>query len=93
MFASAGIPALYAVSGIDNAARGPSYGLAQRQEFMAHIDLQPADQYSPDANLRGALDDLGMYYEVALRVAHNHRFPRWRPNSEFRSLHGDAPVD
>ena len=66
--------------------------MAQRQQFMAHVDLQPADQYSADGDVRGALDDLGMYYEVGLRVARNHRFPRWRPNSEFRAR-ADAPTD
>lgn len=92
VFARNGIPALYAVSGVDNAARGPAYGTAQRQQFMAHVDLQLADQYSPDADVRGALDDLAMYYEVGLRVARNHRFPRWRPDSEFRTR-TDAPAN
>jgi hypothetical protein len=34
--------------------------------------------------VRGALDDLRLYYGVGLRVANTRRFPRWYPNSEFR---------
>jgi Zn-dependent M28 family amino/carboxypeptidase len=92
VFALHGVPALYAVSGIDNAARGPNYGRAQRQDFLAHTDHQTTDQYSPDWNVRGALDDLALYYGVGNRVAHGRRFPRWLPNSEFRARQG-APAD
>lgn len=87
VFARHGVPALYAVSGIDNAARGTDYGRAQRAEFMARTDHQPTDQYSPDWNVRGALDDLSLYYGVGGRVARARRFPRWSPHSEFRSSH------
>jgi Zn-dependent M28 family amino/carboxypeptidase len=87
VFAHYGVPALYAVSGIDNAARGPNYGRAQRLDFLAHTDHQTTDQYSPDWQVRGALDDLALYYGVGNRVAHGRRFPRWLPNSEFRAAH------
>jgi Zn-dependent M28 family amino/carboxypeptidase len=86
-YARAGIPALYVVSGIDNSARGPAFGTAQRQDYLAHHYRLPTDQYSPDLDVRGAVDDLAMYYEVGLRVARSRRFPRWYPNSEFRTLH------
>lgn len=87
VFARHGVPALYAVSGVDNAARGTNYGRAQRTDFMAHVDHQPTDQYSPDWDARGALDDLSLYYGVGARVARGRRFPRWSPNSEFRAAH------
>jgi Zn-dependent M28 family amino/carboxypeptidase len=96
VFAHYGVPALYAVSGIDNAARGPNYGRAQRQDFLAHTDHQTTDQYSPDWQVRGALDDLALYYGVGNRVARGRRFPRWLPNSEFRAAHPrseGAPAD
>jgi Zn-dependent M28 family amino/carboxypeptidase len=85
VFAHHGVPALYAVSGIDNAARGMNYGRAQRADFMAHTYHQLTDQYSPDWEVRGGLDDLSLYYGVGARVAHARRFPRWSPNSEFRA--------
>jgi Zn-dependent M28 family amino/carboxypeptidase len=83
-FAKAGVPALYAQGGLDDTARGPVWGRAQLDVYMAHRYHQPSDQYSPDLDVRGALDDLKLYYDVGNRVAHSRRFPRWYPNSEFR---------
>jgi Zn-dependent M28 family amino/carboxypeptidase len=83
-FAKAGVPALYAKGGLDDSARGPVWGRAQLDDYMAHRYHQPSDQYSPDLDVRGALDDLKLYYDVGNRVAHSRRFPRWYPNSEFR---------
>ena len=91
-FASAGVPALYAKSGLDDTARGPVWGRAQLDDYMAHRFRQPTDQYSPDWDVRGAIDDLTLYYEVGNRVARSRRFPRWYPNSEFRlSRNREAP--
>ncbi len=83
-FAEAGVPALYAKGGFDDAARGPVWGRAQYDDYMTHRYRQPADQYSADWDVRGALDDLTLYYNVGNRVARTRRFPRWYPNSEFR---------
>ncbi|HSY94805.1 MAG TPA: M28 family peptidase, partial [Steroidobacteraceae bacterium] len=83
-FANGGVPALYERSGLDDTARGPTWGRAQLEDYMAHRYRQPTDQYSPDWDVRGALDDFRLYYEVGLRVARSRRFPRWYSNSEFR---------
>jgi Zn-dependent M28 family amino/carboxypeptidase len=83
-FAQANVPALYAKGGLDNTARGPAWGRAQLDDYMTHHFRQTSDQYSADWDVRGALDDLTLYYEVGIRVASTRRFPRWYPNSEFR---------
>ncbi|MGH9560359.1 MAG: M28 family peptidase, partial [Terracidiphilus sp.] len=83
-FAEAGVPALYAMRGFDDSARGPVWGREQYDDYMAHRYRRPGDQYSSDWDVRGALDDLTLYYEVGNRVARTRRFPRWYPNSEFR---------
>ncbi len=87
-FADAGVPVLYAKAGIDDSARGPVWGLAQLDDYVARRYRQPGDRYSPDWDVRGALDDLMVYYEVGNRVAHTRRFPRWYPNSEYRVVRG-----
>jgi Zn-dependent M28 family amino/carboxypeptidase len=83
-FAKVGVPVLYAQGGFDDSARGPVWGRARLDDYLAHRYHQPSDQYSPDWDVRGALDDLRLYYDVGNRVAHSRRFPRWFPNSEFR---------
>ena len=83
-FAHYGVPVLLAQSGLDDAARGPAYGKAQREDFLAHRYHQPSDKYSAGWNVVGAIDDLTLYYEVGNRVARSRRFPRWSGTSEFR---------
>jgi Zn-dependent M28 family amino/carboxypeptidase len=91
-FADAGVPALYEQRGTDDTARGPAWGRAQLDDYMQHRYRQAGDQYSPDWDVRGALDDLRLDYEVGLRVARSRRFPRWYPNSEFRLGHDYKPA-
>jgi Zn-dependent M28 family amino/carboxypeptidase len=83
-FAQGNVPALYAKGGFDDTARGPVWGRAQLDDYMRNRYHQPSDQYSPDWDVRGALDDLRLYYEVGMRVASSRRFPRWYPNSDYR---------
>jgi Zn-dependent M28 family amino/carboxypeptidase len=85
-----GVPALYVQSGIDSAARGPAWGKAQIDDYFAHRYRQTSDQYSPDWDVGGAVIDLMLDYHVGLRVANSRRFPRWYPNSEFRTAHRRA---
>jgi Zn-dependent M28 family amino/carboxypeptidase len=92
-FARANVPALYAKGGLDDSARGPAWGRAQLDDYMQHRYHQPGDQYSADWDVRGALEDLRLYYEVGIRVAGSRRFPRWYPNSDYRESRerGAAP--
>jgi Zn-dependent M28 family amino/carboxypeptidase len=83
-FARAGVPALLAVRGVDDSARGPAYGRAQLDDYLQHRFRQPGDEYSADWDVRGTLDDLRLYYEIGERLAHSRRFPRWNSNSEYR---------
>jgi Zn-dependent M28 family amino/carboxypeptidase len=94
-FARAGVPVLYVQGGLDNSARGPVWGQAQLDDYRQHRYLQPTDQYGADWDVRGAISDLALYYEVGLRVTHARRFPRWYPNSEFRVTRsrGHSPGD
>jgi Zn-dependent M28 family amino/carboxypeptidase len=95
-FARSGVPALYAKAGLDDSARGPVWGQAQLDDYLAHRYHQTGDKYSADWDVRGTLDDLRLYYEVGNRLAHSRRFPRWYSNSEFRMGHSrahDAPTE
>jgi Zn-dependent M28 family amino/carboxypeptidase len=89
-FARRGVPVLYVQAGIDSAARGPVWGKAQIEDYFARRYRQTSDQYAPDWDVGGAVVDLTLYYQVGLRVANSRRFPRWYPNSEFRTAHRQA---
>jgi len=89
-FARAGVPALYAKGGLDDTARGPVWGRAQLDDYYRTRYHQTTDLYSSNWDVRGAAEDLGLYYEVGNRVAMSRRFPRWYPNSEYREHHSNA---
>jgi Zn-dependent M28 family amino/carboxypeptidase len=92
-FARGGVPALYAKAGLDDSARGPAWGRAQLEDYFAHRYRQSTDKYSADWDVRGALEDLRLYYDVGNRLSRSRRFPRWYPNSEFRtSRHREIDV-
>jgi Zn-dependent M28 family amino/carboxypeptidase len=84
-FALRGVPALYVKAGIDDGARGPVWGQAQIDDYMAHRYRQPGDKYSEDWDVAGAVEDLELYRAVGERLADTRRFPRWYPSSEFSS--------
>jgi Zn-dependent M28 family amino/carboxypeptidase len=89
-FAQSGVPALIFGAGLDDSARGPAWGQAQRADYRMKRYYEPGDQYSADWDVRGTLDDLRLYYEVGNRLTHSRRFPRWYPNSEFRAAKSAA---
>jgi Zn-dependent M28 family amino/carboxypeptidase len=84
-FAHHGLPVLFLQAGIDSAARGPAWGKGQIDDYFAHRYRQPSDQYRADWNVRGAVVDLTLDYQIGNRVARSKRFPRWYPYSEFRA--------
>jgi Zn-dependent M28 family amino/carboxypeptidase len=90
-FAENGVPALYARAGIDDSARGPAWGRSLIDDYLSHRYHQPDDRYSADWDVRGTLEDLGLYYDVGNRLARSRHYPRWYPNSEFRSGAHSAP--
>ncbi len=84
-FAQAGVPALYAVAGSDDAARGPAWGQAQIDDYYARRYRRSADVYSEDWDVRAMLEDFTLYYRVGLRLAQTRHFPNWLAGSEFRA--------
>ncbi len=81
-----GVPMLYAKGGVDSVAHGPEWGFARQQDYIANRYHKPSDEYDPDWDLSGALEDLEMYFDVLEQLAEEARFPEWRPGNEFRPI-------
>ena len=85
-FAKAGVPALYAKSGIDHAERGREYGLAQQQLYTTERYHQPDDEFDPSWDLRGVVQDLQLLHRVGARLANDPAlWPNWYEGTEFRA--------
>jgi Zn-dependent M28 family amino/carboxypeptidase len=84
--AKQGVPMLYPKAGIDTVEGGADDGRAWLDDYVANRYHKPSDQYDASWNLHGTLQDLALYYDVALTLANEQSWPAWREGSEFRAI-------
>ncbi|MEE9471315.1 MAG: hypothetical protein V3W32_06305 [Gemmatimonadota bacterium] len=60
--------------------------MEQKAAYTAERYHKPADEYSEDWDLRGAVEDLQLFFLVGDRLANGTEFPNWREGSEFRAI-------
>lgn len=82
-FAKKGVPALYAKGGPDHIDLGTEHGKAQAADYTAKRYHKPADEFDPEWDLRGVVQDLDALYAVGRRIADEATWPAWNPSSEF----------
>ena len=84
--AKKGVPMIYAKSGIDSVAHGKEWGLAQQADYVSNRYHKPSDEYDPNWDLGGAVQDLELYFAISYKLAQENRFPNWYPGNEFRAI-------
>lgn len=84
-FAKKGVPALYTDPGIEHLEKGADYMKRKQDEYTAERYHKPSDEFDPDWDWRGAVQDVRLFYRVGHRLAMESSFPRWYEGSEFRS--------
>lgn len=85
-FAKAGVPALYANSGLDNVEKGEDYGMEIAQDYLVNRYHQPGDVVDPSWDLAGVVDDLEALYAVGRELADGDAWPNWYEGHPFRAL-------
>ncbi len=83
-FAKQGVPALNAGSGVQHVEKGEKWGLEQIENYIREKYHKPSDEYDPNWDLSGMLDDLHMYFSVGYRLSMEDTFPKWKEGSEFK---------
>jgi Zn-dependent M28 family amino/carboxypeptidase len=84
--AKVGVPALYAGEGTDHVEYGPEWTRQKQDEYRANHYHKPSDEYHPDWDLAGAVDDLQLYFRIGYRIANESTFPNWREGTEFKAI-------
>jgi Zn-dependent M28 family amino/carboxypeptidase len=84
-FAKRGVPALYIKSGVDDRERGLEWRKKYYDDFTAQKYHKVGDEYSPDADLRGSVEDLELLFAVGAKLAGEKSWPQWSAGSEFRA--------
>ena len=85
-FAKIGVPALYLSGGQDYIGREKGWGQKQGASWINTHYHQPSDEYNPNWDLSGCIQDLNLIFEVALRLANKEEMPRWLAGDEFEPV-------
>ncbi len=85
-FAQAGIPALYAKGGIQHREKGEEYGREQAQDYTDNRYHQTSDEFDPDWDFRGVIEDLELNYLVGRMLADSEDWPEWYEGNEFKAV-------
>lgn len=81
-----GVPILYAKGGNDHYRYGADWGAQQRAEFNACCYHKVTDEWDDNWDLRGAQQDMFLYFRVGNELANSRLWPNWYPGNEFRAI-------
>lgn len=84
-FAKQGIPAVYPSGGIDHVEHGKEWTLSKKDKYTAENYHKPSDEYDPNWDLSGAVDDLRLLFKVGYRIAMESAFPNWKEGTEYKA--------
>jgi Zn-dependent M28 family amino/carboxypeptidase len=85
-FAKIGIPALYLKTGVDNVEKGIEFGNQLQIDYTAKKYHKPSDEYTPDWNSEGAVEDLKIIFNIGKRISMEQSWPQWKATSEFKAV-------
>jgi Zn-dependent M28 family amino/carboxypeptidase len=82
-FAKLGVPVLYARSGLNLVEGGEEAGRKAYADYTANRYHKPADEYDPNWDFRGVVEDLKAFHAVGSKLAAETTFPEWKPGADF----------
>ena len=80
-----GVPMLYPGSGIDHKEKGEAYGIEREKDYTGKHYHGPSDEWSPDWDLSGAVEDLQLYFRTGLALVNSNDWPNWSEGTEFKA--------
>ena len=89
-FAKLGVPMLDGGSGEDLLVGGRAAGEAKAADYRDHKYHKPQDEYDPNWDWSGAVEDLTIYAELGRELANSDRWPNWYQGTEFRAIRDKA---
>ena len=82
-FAKAGVPAVNFGPGSRYVGHSEKWAQEQFKEYNESRYHQPTDEYSPNWDLRGLVQQARLAYLIGLRVANSIETPQWNRGDEF----------
>lgn len=84
-FAKRGVPMLYVDGGEDLLNGGRAAGEKAAADYRANRYHGPQDEYDPNWNWAGVMQDLQLFYRIGRSLAQSTSWPNWMPGDEFRA--------
>ena len=88
--AKVGVPGVYLSSGIHVIGKPDGWGKEQSRIWTDTIYHQVSDEYDPNWDLSGAVEDAKLLFHVGLQVADQAALPAWNKGDEFEAARLDA---
>ena len=85
-FAQKGVPSLFLDHGMQHVKHGEAWTREQVDKYTAERYHKPSDEFDPNWDLEGAVDDLELLFSLGYRLGNEARFPQWREGNEFRAI-------
>jgi Zn-dependent M28 family amino/carboxypeptidase len=89
-FAKRGVPMFYIDSGLDLIDGGRAAGQAWEMAYRDNGYHLPDDEYDPNWNWAGVMDDLQLFYRLGRMLADGSDWPNWYPDDEFRRIRDES---
>jgi Zn-dependent M28 family amino/carboxypeptidase len=84
-FAKAGIPAVNFEPGSKFVGHSYKWAEEQIQDYRRNRYHQPSDEYSPNWNFSGMVQQSRLAFQLGLRLANTNEMPQWNKGDEFES--------
>jgi Zn-dependent M28 family amino/carboxypeptidase len=82
-FAKQGVPALWPDTGMNSVEHGEEWTKKQKDHYTENHYHKPSDEYDPNWDLSGMVEDLQLLFRVGLRLGNEDTFPNWKKGTEF----------
>jgi hypothetical protein len=89
-FAKIGVPGLYLGSSTDFVGKPAGWGKEATDNWIRTHYHQPRDEYDPNWDLSGHLQDMELLFRVILELANQDGMPEWAEGDEFSKLRKEA---
>ncbi|MRR19621.1 M28 family peptidase [bacterium] len=89
-FARAGVPSLFARGNCDSREFGKEWAAEKEKEYLTRMYHKPADNYYPEMNFEGIVEDARAIFEVAWKIVDSDIRPGWKPGSEFANIRSSS---
>ncbi|MBN2275491.1 MAG: M28 family peptidase [Bacteroidales bacterium] len=85
-FAKIGVPGLYISTGLGFIGKPAGWGKETTDNWIRTHYHQPSDEYDPNWDLSGHIEDMELLFHVILDLANRDDMPEWLPGDEFEKI-------